>query len=124
MSGAVSPPRDAGSAAVTVPALSVRGVTKSYGKDVRALDGVDLDVPAGACVAVLGPSGCGKTTLLRVVAGLERCDQGSVALGTRIVDGTGVPFVPPERRNVALVFQDLALWPHLSVRLPCIRRTA
>ncbi|WP_217915353.1 ABC transporter ATP-binding protein [Miltoncostaea marina] len=78
------------------------------------LRGVELSAPAGSIVALLGPSGCGKTTLLRCVAGLERPDGGVVRLGDRVVSGPGA-FVPPERRRVGMVFQDAAVFPHLSV---------
>ena len=78
------------------------------------LRGVDLDVPTGAVVALLGPSGCGKTTLLRTLSGLERPDAGTVTLGGRTLTGPGA-FVPPERRRVGMVFQDWALFSHLSV---------
>lgn len=94
-------------------ALSVRGVSHSYGP-VPVLDEVDLGVPAGCVVALLGPSGCGKTTLLRSIAGLERPSGGEVVLGDRTVSGPGV-FVPPEKRRIGMVFQDWALFPHLSV---------
>jgi len=93
--------------------LTVRGVRKSYGP-VRALDGLDLDVPAGALTAVLGPSGCGKTTLLRCVAGFERVDAGEILVGTRLVAGPRL-HAAPERRRVAVVPQEGALFPHLSV---------
>jgi iron(III) transport system ATP-binding protein len=93
--------------------LHVAGVTKSFG-DVEVLHGVSLSVAAGRMVALLGPSGCGKTTLLRIIAGLERPDAGTVVLGDRVLsDGDNV--VPPERRHVGMVFQDWALFPHLSV---------
>ncbi len=95
------------------PALRCRGISRRFG-DVVALDGVDLDVPAGSLTALLGPSGCGKTTLLRVVAGLERPDAGTVELAGRTVDGPGGS-VPPEDRGVGLVFQEHALFPHLDV---------
>lgn len=95
--------------------LSARceAVGKQFG-DQTVLAGIELDVPAGAFHALLGPSGCGKTTLLRIVAGLEHPDAGSVVLGDRVVVSDTV-FVPPEQRRVGLVFQDYALFPHLSV---------
>ena len=93
--------------------LTVRGVRKWYGP-VRALDGLDLDVPAGALTAVLGPSGCGKTTLLRCVAGFERVDAGEIRVRDRLVAGPRV-HTAPERRRVAVVPQEGALFPHLSV---------
>jgi iron(III) transport system ATP-binding protein len=93
--------------------LHIRGARKAFGK-VPALDGVDMIVPTGALVAVLGPSGCGKTTLLRCVAGFERLDAGEVRVGDRTVAGPGV-HLPPDRRRAAVVPQDGALFPHLSV---------
>jgi len=95
------------------PALRVRGVSKRFGS-VLAVDAVDLEVPKGSFTALLGPSGCGKTTLLRIVAGLERADTGSVLLGEHEVDGPRGA-VPPEDRSVGLVFQEHALFPHLDV---------
>jgi iron(III) transport system ATP-binding protein len=94
-------------------ALRVRGVCKAY--DGPVLVGVDLDVPVGHLVALLGPSGCGKTTLLRVVAGFERADRGTVEVGGRLVEGGG-RCLPPERRRVGVVPQEGALFPHLSVQ--------
>ncbi len=82
--------------------------------EVIALDGVDLDVMRGELLAVLGASGCGKTTLLRLVAGFERPDDGTIVLDGTPVAGAGV-FVPPERRRVGIVVQDHALFPHLTV---------
>ncbi|HEY8452114.1 MAG: ABC transporter ATP-binding protein [Micromonosporaceae bacterium] len=93
--------------------LTVRGVWKAYGP-VQALAGVDLTVPEGSLTAVLGPSGCGKSTLLRCVAGFERLDAGEVEVGAQLVAGPGV-HVPPERRRVAIVPQEGALFPHLTV---------
>jgi iron(III) transport system ATP-binding protein len=96
-----------------VSELVVRGLEKSYG-DVRVLTGLDLVVPAGRLAAVLGPSGCGKTTLLRIVAGFEFADRGTVALGGVQVAGPG-RHTPPERRRVGVVPQEGALFPHLTV---------
>ncbi|MPZ26420.1 MAG: ATP-binding cassette domain-containing protein [Micromonosporaceae bacterium] len=93
--------------------LTVRGAHKSYGP-VAALSGVDLEVPAGGVTAVLGPSGCGKTTLLRCVAGFVRLDAGEILVGERRVAGPGA-HAAPERRRVAVVPQEGALFPHLSV---------
>jgi iron(III) transport system ATP-binding protein len=93
--------------------LVVEGLSKAFG-GVVVLDGVGLRVPAGRVVALLGPSGCGKTTLLRCIAGLERPGGGEVHLDGRPLCGPGV-FVAPERRRIGMVFQDGALFPHLSV---------
>ncbi len=94
-------------------ALRVAGLRRAYGP-VVALDGLDLDVRHGEMLTVLGPSGCGKTTLLRLVAGLEVPDGGTIDIAGRRVAGPGGS-VPPQRRRVGMVFQDLALFPHLSV---------
>jgi spermidine/putrescine transport system ATP-binding protein len=89
--------------------LKLRSVRKAFGR-IRAVDGVDLDIAGGEFVAFLGPSGCGKTTLLRIIAGFETLDSGTLEL-----DGRDVAALPPNRRDVGLVFQNLALFPHLSV---------
>jgi iron(III) transport system ATP-binding protein len=94
-------------------AIEVTDLHKRFSRD-RVLRGIDLRVADGAVVALLGPSGCGKTTLLRTIAGLERADAGTIAIGGRVVVGAGVD-VPPERRRVGMVFQDWALFPHLDV---------
>jgi iron(III) transport system ATP-binding protein len=93
--------------------LSARGLTKSFGP-TEVLRGLDLEVPAGSLTAVLGPSGCGKTTLLRLLAGFDRPDAGTVRLDERELAGPG-GFVPAERRRIGLVPQEGALFPHLSV---------
>jgi len=89
------------------------GLRKSFG-DVRAVDGFSLHVEAGDTVALLGPSGCGKTTTLRLIAGFERPDSGTISVGDQMLAGPGV-FVPPEKRRIGVVFQDYALFPHLDV---------
>ena len=93
--------------------IRLEGVTKRFG-DVVAVDGASICVERGEVVALLGPSGCGKTTLLRLVAGFERPDAGIVEIDERPVAGPGC-WVPPERRRVGMVFQDYALFPHLTV---------
>lgn len=93
--------------------LEVRDVAKRF-EGQSVLRGVDLTVEKGTSVTLLGPSGCGKTTLLRVIAGLERPEQGTVTLGDRVL-ADGGKFVPPEKRRIGMVFQDWALFPHLDV---------
>jgi iron(III) transport system ATP-binding protein len=93
--------------------IRLEGVTKRFG-DVVAVDAASFCVERGEVVALLGPSGCGKTTLLRLVAGFERPDAGTVEIDERPVSGRGL-WVPPERRRVGMVFQDYALFPHLTV---------
>ena len=95
-------------------ALSFRGVRKAFG-ELLAVDGIDLDVAEGELVCLLGPSGCGKSTLLRLAAGLEEADAGEILIDGRPM-GQGHDLVPPEERNVGFVFQDFALFPHLSVK--------
>ncbi|MCE4627541.1 MAG: ABC transporter ATP-binding protein [Desulfurococcales archaeon] len=87
----------------------VRGITKRYGRTL-ALDSVDLVMQRGRITTLLGPSGCGKTTMLKIIAGIEKPDKGTV-----VFDGRDVTFLPPEKRNIGFVFQDLALFPHMSV---------
>jgi iron(III) transport system ATP-binding protein len=99
---------------VTGAAVAVRNVTKRFASH-PALDRVTLDVPASESVVILGPSGCGKTTLLRLIAGLEVPDAGEIWLGDVQVAGPGRSLLPPYRRQIGFVFQDLALWPHLTV---------
>lgn len=95
--------------------LRLSEVTKRYG-DRRAVDRVSIDVTAGESVVVLGPSGCGKTTLLRLIAGLALPDEGDIWLDGRLVASARRNILPPHDRRLGFVFQDLALWPHLTVR--------
>ena len=94
-------------------ALALDNVSHAYG-NLRAVDGLSLDLQSGEVVCLLGPSGCGKTTVLRLAAGLERLQRGQVLIAGRAVAGNGQE-MPPEDRDVGLVFQDFALFPHLSV---------
>jgi len=89
--------------------VEARRVSKAF-KEVRAVDGIDLTAREGEFLVLLGPSGCGKTTLMRMIAGLERPTSGDIAIGGRIVTD-----LPPRARNVAMVFQSYALYPHLTV---------
>jgi iron(III) transport system ATP-binding protein len=94
--------------------ISVSALTKTYpGAVTPALKSVSLDVAPGTFLVLLGPSGSGKTTLLRCLAGIERIDSGSLSIGSRIV-ADGRSHVPPEQRDLSMVFQDYALWPHLT----------
>src|SRR5438477_576962 len=90
-------------------ALTLRGITKSFGA-TPVLGGIDLDIADGEFLTLVGPSGCGKSTLLRIIAGLERQDAGSVSIG-----GAPVDHLRPHERKVAMVFQNYALYPHMSV---------
>jgi iron(III) transport system ATP-binding protein len=96
-------------------AIALEDVVLRYG-DRTALDGFALSVGRGEVVALLGPSGCGKTSVLRLVVGLVAPGSGRVRLFGEIVSRDGAILKPPEERGVAIVFQDLALWPHLTVR--------
>ncbi len=98
---------------VSARGVVVSGVDKSF-EDTSVLRGIDLAVEPGDSLALLGPSGCGKTTLLRLIAGLERPDSGSVVIGRQEM-AAAKTWVPPEKRNVGMVFQDWALFPHLTV---------
>jgi ABC-type Fe3+/spermidine/putrescine transport system ATPase subunit len=95
--------------------LRLADVTKRYGQRT-AVEGLSTDVHAGESLVVVGPSGCGKTTLLRLIAGLERPDGGEIWLDGRRVAESARNLVPPRDRRLGFVFQDLALWPHLTLR--------
>ena len=95
------------------PALRCVDLTKGFNGG-PAVSNLNLEVNQGEVLALLGPSGCGKTTTLRLIAGFEMPDSGSIEVGGRLVAGPGT-LVPPERRHIGMVFQDYALFPHLSV---------
>jgi iron(III) transport system ATP-binding protein len=99
--------------------IRIKGLTRDYfsdGKRIRALDNVELTIPANRIFTLLGPSGCGKTTLLRCIVGLEVPDSGEIAIGDEVVwsKEKGI-FVPPEKRGLGMVFQTYAIWPHMNV---------
>jgi iron(III) transport system ATP-binding protein len=102
-----------------VSRVTIRGLQKRFDSKppVMAIDSVDLDIAEGEFVALLGPSGCGKTTTLRCVAGLEKPDAGEIAIGQETVfDGSRRINTRPDKRNIGMVFQAYALWPHMTVR--------
>jgi iron(III) transport system ATP-binding protein len=97
----------------TSVSIHLRGLRQRFGGHT-VLDGIDLDVPAGTTLALLGPSGCGKSTLLKLLAGLLQPDEGCVMFGGETV-ADAATCAPPEARDLGMVFQDYALWPHLTV---------
>ncbi len=90
--------------------VSIRSVTKAFGS-TQILHGVSIEIDDGQFTVLVGPSGCGKSTLLRMIAGLEEIDGGEIAIGGRVVNK-----VPPKQRDIAMVFQNYALYPHMTVR--------
>src|SRR4051812_16793377 len=90
--------------------VQLEDISKIYGDGTKAVDGMNLDVNDGEFMVLVGPSGCGKTTALRMVAGLEEISEGTLKIGDRIVN-----HVPSRDRDIAMVFQSYALYPHLSV---------
>src|SRR5688572_26986263 len=91
--------------------VDIRGVRKTYpGQPAEVIKGIDASVADGEFLVMLGPSGCGKSTLLRMVAGLESITKGEIAIGGRVVNG-----LEPKDRDIAMVFQNYALYPHMSV---------
>jgi ABC-type Fe3+/spermidine/putrescine transport system ATPase subunit len=99
---------------VSGPAVEIRKVEKRFSTH-QALDGLTLSVAPRESIVILGPSGCGKTTLLRLIAGLDVPDAGEVWLNDVQVAAPGRSLLAPHRREIGFVFQDLALWPHLTV---------
>jgi multiple sugar transport system ATP-binding protein len=92
-------------------AIELSGVGKVYADGTRAVTDLSIDIEDGEFLVLVGPSGCGKTTALRMIAGLETISEGEIRIGDRLVNN-----VPPRDRDVAMVFQSYALYPHLSVR--------
>src|SRR5215216_7252834 len=90
--------------------LTLRGVRKSYENSVEVIRGIDIDIADGEFTVFVGPSGCGKSTLLRMIAGLETISSGTLTIGDRVVND-----LPPKDRDIAMVFQNYALYPHMSV---------
>ena len=100
-----------------MPSINLSGAQKNYGvNSANAVSNLDLEIRDGEFMCLLGPSGCGKTTTLRMIAGLENLSDGEIRIGERLVDSvrSGV-FIPPEKREMGLVFQSYALWPHLTI---------
>src|SRR5512140_3605405 len=91
-------------------AVEIRGVKKTFGS-TAVIRGVDVAIADGEFVVLVGPSGCGKSTLLRMIAGLEGISQGEISIDGRVVND-----VPPKERDIAVVFQNYALYPHMTVR--------
>ncbi|MGY1812319.1 ABC transporter ATP-binding protein [Blastococcus sp. SYSU D00820] len=103
----------------TTPVVQVNNLVKRFRREsgavVNAIDDVSFEVAAGDFVVLLGPSGCGKTTLLRAIAGLETPDEGSISIaGRRVYSSADRVEVPPERRDISMIFQSYALWPHMT----------
>ena len=94
--------------------LEISNLSHAYSKDSKSITGINLNILSGERVSILGPSGCGKSTLLRLIAGLERPSEGEIKI-KGIEVSSKESLVPPEKRNVGLVVQDKALFPHLSV---------
>jgi len=96
-----------------VASVELRGLTKTYGP-LAVVDNISLQIASGSLVCLLGPSGCGKTTTLRLIAGFVEPSGGEIYVGDRLVS-SAVRTVPPERRNMSMIFQSYALWPHMTV---------
>lgn len=99
--------------------IQIKGLSKHYyseGKTIKALDNVDIIIPANKIFTLLGPSGCGKTTLLRCIVGLESPDEGEITIGGEIVWSKEKNiYMPTENRGLGMVFQTYAIWPHMNV---------
>ncbi len=94
--------------------VNFKGLSKSFDGKAMILNRLDVNIPAGQFTALLGPSGCGKTTLLRLLAGFDQPTEGEIKIGDTVVAGPG-QFIQPEKRNIGMVFQNYAVWPHMTV---------
>ena len=95
--------------------VRIEGVAKQYAGR-KILSGLSLELNDGECFTLLGPSGCGKTVLLRLIAGFETPDSGSIAIGGEVVASAATGhMLPPDKRGLGVVFQDYAVWPHMNV---------
>ena len=94
--------------------LEIKNLSHSYIKNKTVLTNIDLEIKEGEILSILGPSGCGKTTLLRIIAGLEKETNGSIQINNKIVSDY-LHTIPTEKRNVGLVVQERALFPHLTI---------
>src|SRR5207344_1855282 len=92
-------------------AVSFRNIQKTYGNSVKVIHGIGFDIADGEFVVLVGPSGCGKSTLLRMLAGLEEISGGEI-----MIDGKVVNELESKDRDIAMVFQSYALYPHMTVR--------
>jgi iron(III) transport system ATP-binding protein len=94
--------------------LEIKDLYHSYSEHALSIENINLEIGSGDRVSILGPSGCGKSTLLRLIAGLEKPDQGEIRINDiKVSDNKNL--IPPEKRNIGLVVQEKALFPHLSV---------
>jgi sn-glycerol 3-phosphate transport system ATP-binding protein/multiple sugar transport system ATP-binding protein len=91
--------------------ITLRNIRKSYPGGPEVLHGVSMDIKSGEFVVIVGPSGCGKSTLLRLIAGLERCEEGDIEISGRRAND-----LAPQDRDIAMIFQNYALYPHMTVR--------
>ncbi len=111
MVNAIAPRRPVRYRSIPVAEIVLDGVTKAFSGGVVAVDDISLEIESGEFLVLVGPSGCGKSTLLRMIAGLEEVTGGSI-----FIDARNVTELPPRSRDIAMVFQNYALYPHMSVR--------